>query len=316
MPRDYYDILKVGRTADKTEIKKAYRKLAKQYHPDVNKEPGAEDQFHQIQEAYEVLSDSEKRSLYDKFGHAGVHGGARAASGGFDPFGGATRGSHGGPGGFDFDFRMDGDGAENIFRQFFGGGGGGGGGRGGQRRKPKPGADFHHTVQVSFLEAIKGCTIDLQLTSTTGKIQTIEVSIPKGTKPDSKLRIPGKGHPSPTGGPPGDVILTVKVGSHPSFKREGLDLYVDVPVSIDEAIFGTKVEVSGVDGSVDLTVPGGTTAGKKLRVRGLGIEDNRNNRGDLYATIQIDIPKELPEDVKSIFEQLRGKLPNPRVAGR
>ena len=322
MPRDYYDILGVPRTADGDAIKKAYRKLAKKYHPDRNKAADAAEKFREGQEAFDALSNPEKRKLYDQFGHAGVN--ARAP--GADPF--ATQGhttSNAGPGGFSY--RVDPSGGGNfdvgdIFEQMFGGSRGrsrgsrrGGGGvssedfGGGQ--PATPGEDLLHTIHVAFDQAARGGTVPLQLKSSDGT-QTLEVKIPKGAGEGAKLRVRGKGHPSATGGPSGDLILTIKIGAHPYFRRDGLDLSLDVPVSIDEALFGTTVDVPTLGGHAAMKIPPMTSSGRRLRLRGAGIENGAGEKGDLYAVVRIDVPKELNDVQRASLESLKGTFPNPR----
>jgi len=319
MARDYYDILGVSRQADATAIKKAYRKLAKKYHPDVNQDAEAKQKFAEVQEAYEVLSDEKKRKLYDQFGHAGVKSGSASGgpdAGGFNPFGGgggSWRGTNAGPGGFSF--RSEGfeaEGMDDLFSQFFGGGGGFGGRRAGARQRPNVrGQDFEHAITVPFDTAAKGGTVALRLTIS-GKPQTIDVKVPKGTAHNAKLRVRGKGHPSPTGGQAGDLILTVHIAEHPYFRRVGLNLEVDVPISIAEAAFGGEVEVPTLKGRATLKVPAGSGGGRKLRLRGAGIEDTKGKQGDLYAVLRIDVPTKLTDEQRDLLEQLQPTLPNPR----
>lgn len=328
MARDYYDILGVSRTADDKEIKKAYRRLAKQYHPDVNAEQAAQEKFREVQEAYEVLSDPEKRKLYDQFGHAGVKAGAQAggASGhgaGYNPFEeGHWHTSNTGPGGFSFRFEgAEGMGMDDLFSQFFGGGGRGAGARARSRGGPFGGAgarqaagkgqDISHEVTVPFDTAAKGGTTSLRL-SGAGATQSIDVKIPKGVADGAKLRIKGKGQPSPAGGEAGDLLLTVRVAPHPYFRRDGLNLTLDVPIALDEAVFGTNVEVPTLRGRATLKVPAGTSGGQKLRLRGAGIENTKGDKGDLFAHIRIAVPKELSDEQREALEALKGKLPNPR----
>jgi len=326
MARDYYDILGVKRDADDAAIKKAYRKAAKKYHPDVNKDPDAKAKFQEIQDAYEVLSDEKKRKLYDQFGHAGV-------SGQFDDQGG-PRTTYGGPGGFSYrsgHTPQDVD-LGSLFDQFFGGGaarghgqpggqqggfgfnfggGGGGGRRSHARAEPVKGQDMTHSVTIPFQQAATGGSINLTMKGPAGD-QKIEVKIPKGVADGAKLRIKGRGQPSPQGGPPGDLIITVKVAAHPFFTRKGLDLYVDVPISVDEAVFGATVEVPTLSGKADLKIPPGASSGSKLRLRGAGLEDTRGNKGDIYTVIQIDVPKQLSDEQRELLESLKGQLPDAR----
>jgi DnaJ-class molecular chaperone len=326
MPRDYYDILEITRTAAPEAIKKAYRRLAKRYHPDVNKDTDASSRFREVQEAYDVLSDPKKRKLYDQFGHAGVQAGATEGAG--DPFGTHSHHTNAGPGGFSFRFDQGGDAGQfgDLFEQMFGGqrrgfggprggrsagfggmGGMGGGGGGG----PLKGEDLEHTITVPFDVAAGGGTITMQLSGPGGS-QTIDVKIPKAVAEGARLRVRGKGHPSATGGATGDLILTVKIAEHPYFRREGIDLYVDVPISIDEAVFGATVEVPTLDGKAKLKVPPGTGGGRKLRLRGAGLESTKGAKGDLYAVLHIDVPAKLTDEQRAALESLRGQLPDPR----
>jgi len=333
MPRDYYDILGVSRSADPKEIKKAYRRLAKRYHPDVNADESAKQTFREVQEAYEVLSDPEKRKLYDQFGHAGVKAGAQPAGsrstarGGHNPFEeGRWHTSNAGPGGFSFRFEGA-EGMDDLFSQFFGGGGGRrgprsrAGARAGAGGDPFGGAgagaalkgrDISHEITVPFDTAAKGGTTSLRL-SGDGTTQSIDVKVPKGIADGAKLRVKGKGQPSPTGGEAGDLLLTVRVAPHPCFRRDGLNLMLDVPISIDEAVFGTSVETPTLKGMATLKVPPGTSGGQKLRLRGAGIENTKGEKGDLLAQIRIAVPKELTDEQREALEAIRGKLPDPRA---
>ena len=310
MPRDYYDILGVSRKADETAIKKAYRKLAKQYHPDVNQDADAKSKFAEVQEAYDVLSDEKKRKLYDQFGHAGVNGGPDPRGGGGT---GSWRTTNAGPGGFGFTGQStNAEGMEDLFSQFFGGGGGFGARSAGRtQRAHTRGQDFEHQVTVPFDTAARGGTVSLRL-NTGGGTQTIDVKVPKGTADGNKLRVRGKGHPSPTGGKSGDLILTVKVAPHPWFRRNGLNLEVDLPISITEAAFGAGIDVPTLNGRATLKVPAGSGGGRKLRLRGAGVEDAKGNKGDLYAVLRIDVPANLTDEQRELFEKLQSKLPNPR----
>lgn len=327
MPRDYYEILGVPRNAEHDAIKKAYRKLAKKYHPDVNKDADAPAHFAEVQEAYEVLGDEKKRKLYDQFGHAGVN--PRHEAPGAGPFGGGPGAGGGGrkvyttPGGFSFNFEDMGQGftLDDVFAQMFnqGAGAAGGGGRRGRGTRSTyaqspagKGEDLRHEVTIPFDQAVRGGKVAIRLSGAEG-VQSIDVKVPKGVNSGAKLRVRGKGHPSPMGGEHGDLILTIQVASHPYFRRDGLDLSVDVPLSIDEAVFGGSVDVPTLDGrSASLKIPAGTTSGQKLRLRGAGIEDAKGNKGDLYAVMQVDIPRDLTTEQRQALEQLKGKLPNPR----
>jgi DnaJ-class molecular chaperone len=321
--RDYYDILGVSKSAGADDIKSAYRKLARKFHPDVTKnDPKLTEKFKEAQEAYDVLGDATKRQNYDQFGHAGVGaGGAGAAAGGVDPFeafrraqqgragnGGGRRSWNGGPGVTVEDFEGGGD-FGSIFDQLFGGrGGGGGGGRAGRARSTRPperGRDIEYPVTLSFEQAARGTNLPLQL-SGDGKTQTIDIKIPAGVKDGSRVRIRGRGQPSE--GEAGDLFIIVSISPHPYFRREGLDVYVDVPVSLYEALLGAKVEVPTLDGKLTLTIPPGTGGGAKLRIKGKGIVRG-DEHGDQFAMIKVAMPKPLDEPDKEMIAKLAAKHP-------
>ena len=341
--KDYYESLGVSRTASADEIKKAHRKLVRKFHPDMNKDnPQATDKFKEVQEAYDVLSDPEKRRKYDQFGHAGVGAGAAGGAPGGDPFAGFRRGqpgggagqggsgysyqwSPGGPGGSggvsveDFDLSDFGD----VFEQLFGGRGGaaapgaGGGGRVGgaratrPRREPPRGQDVEHEVTLTFEQAARGTTLPLQI-NRDGRLETIDVKIPAGVKDGSRVRIRGKGQQSP-GGESGDLYIITRVLPHPYFRREGLDILLDLPISMWEAIMGTKVEVPTLEGPVTMTIPPGTSSGAKLRIKGRGIERGKEC-GDQYVIPRIIVPRDLDEDDRKTIQELAKKHPlNPRA---
>lgn len=319
-PRDYYDILGVKRDAGEAEIRKAYRRLARQYHPDMNKSPEAEKKFAEISEAYEVLSDAEKRKSYDRFGRAGVGSGRNAGPGPGD-FHSAWSGSGGvGPGGG----RVSPD-VESIFEQMFGGRAGGGspfggvdfGSRPGSARpsaSPQKGQDIHHRLAVTFMTAAQGGQENIRLNTGSGT-QSLSVQIPPGIESEGKLRLKGKGQVSPSGGAEGDLIITVNVGRHPLFRREKLDLLVDVPITIAEATLGATVRVPLLSGSVDMKIPPGASSGRKLRIKGKGIEDDKGRVGDFYVVVQIVAPESLSEAGREHLNNLAGELKNPRSEG-
>lgn len=314
---DYYDELGVARTATADEIRKAYRRLARKYHPDVSKEPDAEARFNRISEAYEVLNDPEKRKTYDQFGRAGVGAGpdgfgragwstARPAGGGFDPA----------------DFSSIFDEMFGRGQSPFGGGGGGGGGAGpftaGRQRATAPvrGRDIERGLQVSFLTAARGGEERLRLAKAGGGAPTtIDVKVPAGTETGDRLRVRGKGEPGPSGGRPGDLILKLDVGAHPLFRREGLDLLVDVPVTLTEGALGVSLEVPLLSGTASLKVPPGTSSGRKLRIRGQGIADAKGRTGDFYAVVQIVAPEHVSERARQLLLDLADELQNPRESG-
>ncbi len=325
--RDFYDVLGVSRTASADEIKKAHRKLVRQYHPDVNKNSkDAEEKFKEVQEAYDVLSDAQKRRNYDQFGHAGVGaapGAGRPGAGGsgFDPFSDAFRNAQGGRGGGrEYSWRVDpnvdvedfaggGDGFADIFEQMFGGraGRGAGAGRGRTASRPSPsrGADVEYPITLTFAQAARGTTLPLQI-NREGKQETIEIKIPPGVKDASRIRIKGRGQASPGGA--GDLYIITRVTPHPYYRREGLDIYLDVPISLYEALLGAKVSVPTLDGDVTLTIPPGTSSGAKLRIKDRGIE-RANEKGDQYVVLKIMVPKTMDEEDRKLIEQLAARHP-------
>jgi curved DNA-binding protein len=314
--RDYYEILGVPKTASADEIKRAHRKLVRKYHPDVNKDnPTATEQFKEVQEAYDVLSEPGKRSNYDQFGHAGVNGGGAPHGGGAgeDPFEAFRRahaqqgGGRGGAGAEDFDFNFAGGnraggnaGFSDIFEQMFGAGRGGGR-RGRGAPAPEKGRDIEYTVSLTFEQAVRGSTLPVQI-SRGGKLEVIDVKIPPGVKDGSKIRLKGKGED--IGGGAGDLYIITNVQPHPYFRRTGLDILLDVPISVYEAMLGTKVEVPTLEGKVTVTIPPGTNSHAKLRIKGRGVKKG-DQVGDQYAVVKIIVPKNLNEDEQDIVHNLQ-----------
>lgn len=309
MPRDHYEVLGVARTATADEIKRAHRKLAKEFHPDQNKSAGAAERFREAQEAYEVLSDPEKRSLYDQFGHAGT-----AAGPGFDPSGAGAGGGG----------QWRGVSPENLeeilggmggFGDFFGGAGGRRGPRSGRRgggmggfgqEDASPRADTVRET-VDFMTAALGGTRSIPV-SGDGGTERIDVRIPAGIASGSKLRVAGKGR----GG--SDLLVEVDVAAHPWFRREGLDILLDVPITITEAAVGAKVDIPLLKGSVSLKIPAGTSSGRKIRIPGKGIA-SRTATGDFYAVLQVAAPAALSPEDEAALRDIGSRLPDPR-AGR
>lgn len=344
--RDYYEVLGVDKSASDAEIKSAFRKLAKQYHPDINKEADAEEKFKEIQEAYAVLSDESRRKQYDQFGHAAFDGSAGGSGfGGFDASG------------FDFSDIFD-----SIFGNSFG--------FGQSRSRSARGADKLMRIRLTFEEAIFGCekTINLDMDSTCpecdgkggfhestcdtchgsgtvtqeqrtlfgtfmtkttcpkcgglgksfkeqcskcrgkGKIRenkNLSVNIPKGVDNGYRLRLSGKGDAGSNGGPNGDLYLEFVVDKHKMFERDGDDIYLEVPITITEAVLGCKKEIPTLYGNVKLTIPAGTNTGDKQRIKGKGVDnDNSYRKGDMYIILKVKSPKKLSRVQKELFSKL------------
>ena len=359
--RDYYDVLGVSKNATAQEIKSAYRKKAKEFHPDLNKDdPKAADKFKEAQEAYETLSDDNKRKMYDQFGHAGVNG-SRGNPGGFGGFQG---------GGFDasgFDFG-------DIFDSFFGGTTGGFGGFSGMgsrgRNRPTQGSDVLMRMKLTFEEAVYGCkkkfTIDVvedcdecngeggfesktcstchgQGTVTTQqntilgsfmsqttcsdcggtgktfkrkcshcggtgkerKSKKITINIPEGIQTGDRQRVSGKGNPGTNGGPNGDLYIEFAVEEHDYFVRDNDDIYLEVPLTITEAILGCKKEIPTLYGNVKINISSGTNDGDKERIKGKGIDNKfRRHKGDMYIIFKVYTPKKLSREQKVLISKL------------
>jgi DnaJ-class molecular chaperone len=328
--RDYYEVLGLSKSASADEIRRAHRKLVRQYHPDVNKNnKQAEEKFKEVQEAYDVLSDEHKRKAYDEFGHAGVSAGG--GPGGVDPAmyeayrraqqgrGGGQRWRSGGVTVEDFDpseFGFGGGGARgagggdfgDIFEQLFGGARGRG--RGGRTAAPQPeptrGSDIEYPITLSFEDAARGTTLPLQIRRG-GKMESIEIKIPPGVKDASRIRIKGKGEQG-AGGENGDLYIITKIAPHPYYRRDGLDVLVDVPISIYESLLGTKVEVPTLDGPVTVTIPPGTSSGAKLRIKERGIHRG-TEKGDEYVVVKVVVPKGLDTEDRDLIAKLQQKHP-------
>lgn len=312
--RDYYEVLGVGKSASADDIRRAYRKLARQYHPDVNKAPDAQKKFTEVQEAYDVLSDVAKRKSYDQFGHAAE---ARASAPG-----------GGGAGGPQYQWSnaggtMDMDDLGSMFDAFFGGMGGkqGAGPRGSkarrarpQREEPESAPSQEHDLPITFMTAVKGGKEPVRFDQD-GRTRTIEVNVPRGVAEGAKLRIKGAADGQ-------DLILKVRIGDHPVFRRtevkgqgdQGLDLYLDLPLDLSEATLGATVPVPTLDGRVELTIPPGTPSGRKLRLKGKGIEDVQGRKGDLYVITRIVPPTggELSSEEADALRRLCARFPGVR----
>ncbi|MCS7168782.1 MAG: J domain-containing protein [Gemmatales bacterium] len=305
MARDYYEILGVPRNATLEEIKSAYRKLAMKYHPDRN--PGdkeAERKFREVQEAYEVLSDEKKRAQYDRYGRVFETAGAEAGAG---PFRGYE--FRWGPGGATiFGEGLD---TEDLFEMLFGAMPGRRERRRERVRRPAwpGGQDVHQELEIDFLTAARGGAIELRLEKPDTGPTTIRVNIPPGINDGQTLRLRGQGIDG------GDLYLKVRIRPHPLLRREGHDLIVPVPISLQEAVFGGKIDVPGLDETLTVTVPPGVSSGQRLRIRGHGLPiPGTNQRGDLYAELRIVLPKTLDEESRRLLEEFARRNPyNPRA---
>ena len=357
--KDYYETLGLKKGASEAEIKSAFRKKAKEYHPDINKDKDAPEKFKECQEAYSILSDSNKKAQYDQFGHQAFQG----AQGG-------PGGAYGGAGFEGFEFTDMGDIFDEILSGF-----GFGGGRGGRsRNSAKRGEDLLYRMNITFEEAVSGCKKDIKLNVTencdacggkggtkpktckrcngsgavtveqrtifgntmarqtcpdcrgkgetyeenckscrgSGKIEdnkTITVTVPKGVDTGNRLRLAGKGEAGTNGGPNGDLYIEFTVKKHDLFERVDDDIYLELPLSITEAVLGCKKEIPTITGTVTLTITPGTSDGDKLRIKGKGMENVQNKRnGDMYVVTRIIIPTKLSRDEKRAFEDLEDVL--------
>ena len=300
--RDLYAVLGVAKNADADAIRTAYRKLARENHPDLN--PGdkaAEDRFKEMSEAYAVLSDAEKRAAYDEFGEVSLQAGfdaeaARAAQrgfgGGFDA---------GGSEGFGVPF-------EDLLGSMFGG-------RGGARRaRGWPGDDLELALELEFLEAARGVSKQISVTRPDAegqpRVDRVTIRIPAGVDDGGRIRVAGKGGEGRGGAPPGDLYVRVRIRPHPYFRRDGRDVLLDLPVTVGEAALGARIEIPTLEGRATVTVPAGCDSGRRLRLRGKGIADPKGGaRGDLYATVQIKVPVGLDAEARAAIEKLAAFSP-------
>lgn len=300
---DYYAALGVERTASPDEIKKAYRRLAQKYHPDVSKEAGAEARFKEVAEAYQTLKDPEKRAAYDELGQ-------RPQGEEFRPPPDWTR-QHAGAGNGAENFSFDDVDFGDLFARFGarGGPGRGGAGRGGQL----PGQDFEVPVEISIEDAFRGTTLELNLSmpeyDASGQLRrvphTVKARVAPGAVDGQRLRLPGKGGKGFNGGRDGDLYLIISFKAHALYRATGHDLYLDLPLGAWEAALGATVEVPTPGGAVKLKVPAGTSAGQKLRLSGRGLPRPRGGAGDLFAVAQVVVPAQLSEEERRLYEQLR-----------
>ena len=332
--RDYYEVLNVPRNATPDQIKSAYRKLAKKFHPDRNRgDKSSETRFKEVQQAYEVLNDPAQRKAYDQFGHAGPRGGAGPGSGfgGFRPGAGGQRvytwgprGGRGGAGGGGGDVPIEGledlfsifggrAGAEEGlggFEEFIGRASGRKGGGARRRRQPPPDRDenlnIEQEVSLTFDQAIQGTKLELQLRHPDGEAQQVTVRIPPGVDDGQRIRVRGKGQPNPTGGSPGDLHIVCRVQPHPYFKRVGNDIHLELPLTVSEALLGTKVEIPTLEGRTVLTIPPGTPSGAKLRLKDKGVAPPGDKpRGHQFVVIRIVPPKTLTPEQQELVQRFR-----------
>jgi DnaJ-class molecular chaperone len=304
--QNLYELLGVARDADADTIRKAYRKLARQYHPDVN--PGdaaAEERFKEISRAYDVLSDTDKRSQYDEFGEAALEGGfdAEAARRARETFGAHFgRQAGGGPGSFsgDFSFGNLDDLLGGVFHRF--------GGAPPRHARPARGPDLHASITLDFADAARGGEqrVSVGRPSADGSVrhENLTVRVPAGVRDGGRIRLAGKGGEI-AGAPPGDLYLDVRVRPHRIFRRDGRDLLLDVPISFREAALGARVEIPTLEGRATVTIPPGTQGGGRLRLRGKGIPKTSGHAaGDLIVTLQIEVPRELDAQGRRAVEAL------------
>jgi DnaJ-class molecular chaperone len=288
MAEDHYQTLGVPRTASAEDIRKAYRELARKYHPDLHPDDeSAKAQFKKVQSAFDVLNDPSKREMYDRYGSSfeGVGGGGPGGGWGGGPFQG---GGGGFPGGAEIDLESLFGGAGG-FGDLFGAGRSRGTARGRKRAAQIPGEDVSARIAVPFRLAIDGGKTDVRV-DRGGKVETITVTIPQGLPDGARMRLRGQGLPGTGGGPAGDLLLEVNVEPHPVFRRDGDTLELTLPVTLAEAIEGAKVDVPTPWGTIALRIPPGTSGGRKLRAAGMGVRHANGAKGDLIAEVQIMLP--------------------------
>jgi DnaJ-class molecular chaperone len=314
MAKDPYATLGIQRDASSEDIQKAYRKLARKYHPDMNPDDAsAKTKFQEVQSAFEVLSDPEKRQRFDQYGSAddSMHRGPGQQKWTYstspqtypydlnDLFGAGGEGDAESAGGF-----------ADLFKQFRRGSAGG-------QRRPAPaarGTDLKHELTVPFATAVLGGEAAISIRRAGGNVETIKLKIPAGIDDGKKIRVRGQGEPGEAGGPPGDILVTIRTSPHPFFRRTGTRLDVRVPVTLAEAALGAKVDVPTPQGTITLSVPPATSSGTKLRIKGRGVQPKNAPPGDLFAEIQIVLPDNLNEQERQQLADISAAHPqNPRA---
>lgn len=305
MAEDFYKTLGVSKNATQEEIQKAYLKLARKYHPDLNpNDPdGAKKKFQELQTAFETLKDPEKRRQYDQFGpeYERFAGAGNPFGAGGNPFGGFSSG------GASFSF-------DDILNAF--GGGGGGNPFGGERRRraaaSRKGADVTATVSVPLATTVLGGTIPVTIRRERGGMVSVDAKIPVGVENGKKIRLRGMGEPGVGGGPNGDVILEVEIAPHPFYSRDGKDLTVKTPITLKEAAFGAKIDVPTPRGTVAVTIPAGATTGTRLRLKGLGVAVDGAKPGDLYVECAVALPKSWSKEDLELLRKIDADVPDVR----
>lgn len=342
--RDYYDVLGISRSADKNTIKRAYRKLAKKYHPDTNAgNAQAEEKFKEATEAYNVLSDPEKKKMYDQFGHAAFDGGATGAGGAYGQGPGGGTYSYTGPNGSFHEYHFEGGDMDDILKNIFGGGFSGGTGSdafhgfegfgnagsrsrhtsggfgshgfGGSAGFRQDGSDVQAEIDVTFDEAAFGGDKIIRLSDAQGSNaagKSLKIHIPAGIDDGKSIRLRGKGMPGLSGGKAGDLLLKVKVGKRPGFERKNMDVYSTVNIPFTTAVLGGEAVVQTLTGKVVCKINPGTQSGTKIRLRGKGIVSMKDatRHGDQYVTVQIDVPKNLSSEAKRKLREFEAACKN------
>jgi len=299
--RDPYTVLGVSKSASEAEIKKAFRKLAKQYHPDQNRDnPKAQEKFSEVNQAYEILGDKTKRGQFDR-GEIDAEGKEKFR--GFEGFGGGGAGRQGGFGGGGFrQEHVDESSFADIINEMFGGAGRGQAGTK-RRSAARAGDDVVANATLTLEEIVKGQKIRVALP--VGK--TVDVTVPNGVENGQQIRLKGQGMPGAGGGRNGDALITVTIRPHSLFKPDGTDLRLDLPVTLDEAVLGAKVRVPTLEGAVALSIPPMSSGGRVMRLKGKGLPDKAGKRGDILATLKITLPEEPDADLDAVMEKWRAK---------